>query len=188
MKLHDARTGEAAGTLSTTLGDDEVKRLAFSPDGKTLAGAAGSMHNLHLPSTIVLWDAASHGTPRVLRGHSASITTLAFSPDGKTLAAGCADQTVRFWDVATGREAGRLEVDPEWPEAIAYAPDGKTLAVASGEALKLWDLPANRLRAVLEPDGFGVQSLAFSPDGRTLAAVGFGTGAAPRRARCACTT
>ena len=112
--------------------------------------------------------------PRVLRGHKASVTSIAFSPDGKTLASGGGDRMVRFWDVATGREIDRFEVDKnsEWPQAIAYARDGKTLAVAGGETLKLWSVPDNRLQATLEPDGFWVQSLAFSPDGRTLAAAG----------------
>ena len=74
--------------------------------------------------------------------------------------------------MASGRETGRFEVDPEWPEAIAYAPDGQTLAVAYAEALKLWDIPGNRYRATLEPGGFWVHSLAFAPDGRTLAGLG----------------
>jgi WD40 repeat protein len=79
---------------------------------------------------------------------------------------------VRFWDLASGRESGRIEVEPEWPLALAYTPDGKTLAIASGEALKLWDIPRERLRATLEAEGFWVQSLAFAPGGRSLAAAG----------------
>ena len=40
---------------------------------------------------------------RRLRGHTNTIWALAFSPDGKTLASGNADQTVNFWDTASGQ-------------------------------------------------------------------------------------
>jgi WD40 repeat protein len=172
VKLWTAHSGELIATLPVPEGEDGVHSLAFAPDGKILAGAVGSMHNLSLPSLVVLWNMASCRAPRVLRGHTASITAVAFAPDGKTLASGGADSLVRFWDVASGRETGQIEIEPEWPLAIVYAPDGKTLAIASGQALKLWDIPGNHLRATLEPDEFWVQSLAFAPDGRTLAAAG----------------
>ena len=183
VSLWDARTGTLAATLPGPHAEDGVRSVAFSPDGKILAGAVGSMHNLHLPSSIVLWDVAGHQVLRMLPGHQASITSLVFAPDGKTLASGGADRMVRFWDVSTGRETGRFEVDPEWPEAIAYAPDGRSMAVACGETLMLWDVPGNRLRATLEPGGFSAQSLAFSPDGRTLAAAGMTLGPAVGKVR-----
>jgi WD40 repeat protein len=175
VKFWDARTGDPAGTIPASNMDDVVNRLVFSPDGKTLATVVGSM-NLWWPSSIVLWDVASHRELRAIGDRATSVTPLAFSPDSRILACGGSDKMARLWDVATGREAGRFEVDPERPQTIAYAPDGKTLAVAGGEVLKLWDVPGDRLRAMLEPGGFRVQSLAFSPDGKTLAAVGMTVG------------
>ena len=38
-----------------------------------------------------------------MSGHTNSIYALAFSPDGKTLASGSMDQTVKLWDMATGK-------------------------------------------------------------------------------------
>jgi Tol biopolymer transport system component len=172
VKLWRVQTGALAATLPVSDGEDGVDDLAFAPDGQTVAGSVRSMHVLALPSTIVLWDFAGRRAPRVLRGHTAAVIAVAFAPDGQTLASGSADRTVRFWEVASARETGRIKVAPEWPLAIAYTPDGKTLALASGVALKLWDIPGNRLRAALEPGGFWVHSLAFAPDGRTLAASG----------------
>lgn len=64
--------------------------LAVSPDGRTLAGAAGD-------PTIRLWDIAT-GKERRLEGHRGTVTSLAWSADGKTLVSGSNDGTALVWD------------------------------------------------------------------------------------------
>ena len=69
--------------LFTLEGDDEnVKSMAISADGKTLA--AGNPD-----TTIALWDISDPAKPvrsSIWSGHSLPITSLAFSADGNTLA------------------------------------------------------------------------------------------------------
>jgi len=80
--------------------------VRFSPDGKLLAVSDGETDLPHykvLPTQIILWDVAAGAEVRRLRGHTNTIWALAFSPDGKTLASGSMDQTVKFWDTATGQ-------------------------------------------------------------------------------------
>jgi WD40 repeat protein len=77
-----------------------------------------------------------------LKGHSHDVSSVAFSPDGKTLASGGLDDTIKLWDVATGKEQVTLKTHTA-VLSIAYSPDGKMLASGSNDkTIKLWDMPA----------------------------------------------
>ena len=66
---------------------DDVKSLAFSPNGKILASGGGWDDK-----TIYLWDTTTGQFQKTLKGHTGAVTSLAFSPDGKTLASGSLDK------------------------------------------------------------------------------------------------
>jgi WD40 repeat protein len=70
----------------------EVRFLAFSPDGRTLAtgGYGGVVH---------LWDVASGKERARFTGHTGLIWAAAFAPDVRTLATGGEDTTILVWDV-----------------------------------------------------------------------------------------
>jgi WD40 repeat protein len=69
---------------------------------------------------------------RTLKGHQGGVWALAFSADGKSLASGSQDQTVRVWEVLTGKERLRLDGHAGGVFTVAFAPDG--LHLASGGA------------------------------------------------------
>ena len=75
-----------------------VLRLAFSPDGKTLASTASESRY-----SVTLWELATRREKATLTGHKHKIFSVGFSPDGQALATASYDQSVRLWDVTTGR-------------------------------------------------------------------------------------
>src|SRR5262245_50936108 len=62
-------------------------------------------------------------------GHTDGAQAVAFSPDGKLLASGGFDNTIKLWEVGTGRMLRTLVCKVK---SIAFSPDGRTLASASG--------------------------------------------------------
>jgi WD40 repeat protein len=166
--LWDATTGRGLHDLKFTRAFDGGPRcLAFSPDGRWLAGASRQ----HRPE-IWIWDTATGKLLRTWRS-GAQAMALVFSPDGKTLAVADERNTVRLWDAATGTElfpapghTGRLN-------AMIFSPDGRTVATTGHwEATCLWDAATGKLLHRWDTEDFQMYSLAFSPDSKMLLAPG----------------
>jgi WD40 repeat protein/serine/threonine protein kinase len=110
------------------------------------------------------------GAQRTLRGHAADASALAWSPDGKCLASGGFDDTIRFWDAATGRQL-LCAAAPWGITDVSWSPDGRRLATAnwSDKSVGLWDpVTGKEVQARLRHPA-QVYSVAFRPDGRRLA-------------------
>jgi eukaryotic-like serine/threonine-protein kinase len=140
-----------------------VYRLAFSPDGKSLATASKDR-------TAKLWDVATGRELATLMGHTNEVNCVAFSPDGTILASAGDDQTVRLWDRATGIQQRCLTGHQGHVRWVAFSPSGTMLATSSGDkTIKLWDLPAGQERATLRGHTAEIDEVRFSPEGRLLA-------------------
>lgn len=102
-------------------------------------------------------------------GHSRLVAAVAFSPDGRVLATGSADSTIKFWDVASGRELKTLKGHASVVLALEFSPDGQILASSSTDkTIKIWEAATGKELKTLEGHPDMVMSVSFSPDGKRL--------------------
>jgi WD40 repeat protein/serine/threonine protein kinase len=117
-------------------------------------------------------DRLCHAGVRTFRGHEGWVLSVAFSPDGSRLATGSNDQTVKVWEVATGRELRTFQGNKDRVTSMAFSPDGKRMATGGSQdnTVKLWDVVSGKeLLTFQGKDGMSVFSLAFNSDGTRLA-------------------
>jgi WD40 repeat protein len=108
-------------------------------------------------------------------GHTGAVRGLAISPDGKTIASGDNDNTIRIWDMASGKQLAVLKKAAVYGvDSLAFSPDGKTLASGNGgNTIKLWDVRTHKNRTLLdEVSEYAAPQVVFSADGKTLASGG----------------
>jgi WD40 repeat protein len=146
VKVWDVAAGREAVTLST--GGKGVVTVAFSPDGKRVAGSC-------LDGAVRLWELATGREVLALRGHTHDIYALAFSPDGRRLASASGAWNndrggeVKVWDLPAGREVLSFQAHPTPTWGVAFSRDGTRLATATGKyqknepgEVKVWSLAA----------------------------------------------
>lgn len=142
-----------------------ITALAFSPDGKCLAGATGD-------ACTLLWD-ASGGLIATLGTSTPDLEALcvAFSPDGKLLASrGEKGHRMSLWEVATKTEKLVLGVGT-LTRAVSFSPNGSMVATAGSGGLRLWETSTGKELASLERIPGDIRSIAWTSDGSRLVAA-----------------
>jgi len=132
-------------------------------------------------STVHLADEGS-----LLRGECADVVTahrdtviaLCMSPDASLLASGSYDETVKIWELPSGKLLSTLRAQERWVTSLCFSPDGTLLAAGTGATVGpifVWEMPSGKLIKTLQGHKWTVLTLCFSPDG-TLLASGSATG------------
>ena len=185
-RLWDVKTKQQLDILK----DKGLFEVAFSPDGKILAGTGISAIERTRSGVIKLYDVETGqlintlaATQRTKLSESTKrISSIAFSPDGQLLASGSANGgIIKLWDVETGRNTATLTEKPDPGSSmlcVVFSPDSTKLAVGSVAGIKLLKVPTGEhiyTRQHIDISELeslaSVFSVAFSPDGTKLASA-----------------
>jgi WD40 repeat protein/tRNA A-37 threonylcarbamoyl transferase component Bud32 len=140
-----------------------LNSLAFSPDGKVLAGAAGPF------GEIDIWDARTGRPHATLVGHTAAVSALGYTPDSRTLLSAADDNTLRLWDADAPPEPLAIHHGSVMSRGnTVFLPGGKTIVTGlSGSPVFRYDSHNGQELGLLS--FWSVGPVAVSSDGRTLA-------------------
>ena len=165
---------------------DFVSSVSFSPDGCFLASGGGD-------GTVRLWNVENRTYIKilgefevegmdpsviVLRGHTDAVRSVSFSPGGRILASGSGileflggtDNTIRLWDVATGKHIKTLTGHKDPVGSVCFSPDGHLLASGSWDTtVQLWDVITGEHVRTLTGHTSQVNSVSFSSDSHLFA-------------------
>lgn len=151
-----------------------VLTVNYSPDGKYLL-TGDAKNKAHL------WDLASITKHTTLMGHTSPVYGSAFHPDRSTVVSSdfavFSKSTLRFWEIATGRQVREISDFHTRPniDKLSISPDG-CLIIGQNSPVSLVDVPgtvevydARKGELVKKfPGEYGI----FSPDGRSILVSG----------------
>ncbi|MSQ96546.1 MAG: hypothetical protein EXR98_18630 [Gemmataceae bacterium] len=176
IRLYDADTGKSTGTIGeaavgaggnvvfAVMAVGEQRDFAFSPDGKILAVGGGQ--------ALRCYDVGSGKEQAAAGGHRGTVSALVITPDGKTMLSRGADNIIRRWDAASGKELGQF-AEPKGTIGVVFSPDGKTAALANADGTtRLYGIADGNELHQLKAHTNGIAAIAFSPDGKLVASRG----------------
>jgi WD40 repeat protein/serine/threonine protein kinase len=155
-----------------------VRAVAYGAEGRVaLSGSEDK--------TAILWDMRENRMIRALEGHTAAVLTVALSPDGKTALTGsgrprlvaaepiAGDNTLRLWDVETGKERLRLTGHTDAVTAAVFSPNGQLILSGSADqTVMVWDATTGAVIKSIRNDGNdAVLDVLFSSDGKSIYAA-----------------
>ncbi len=160
--VFDVKTGQILHVLSDH--SKPVNSVTFSADCRWLVTSSED-------GTLRRWRSAT-GQCDVVMQHGSALYHAACSPDGRWIAALDGSPTLTVWQLDTGKETARIELQPkpEAPVLFNFSPNGNCLLTASYDYdyAVLWETSTGKRLAELTVPGRDgpIRTMGFSPDGK----------------------
>ena len=154
--------------------------ISLSDDGKLLAFGSMDREN----GSVTVLEVATKKQVAEVKPVQNNVVNGVLNPKGDLLATwgmhynrGPADEgftrTVQVWEVATGKEKYRVNVETVSNVAtVKFSPDGSKLGVGGQGVVQLWDAATGKLERRFAARTNQGTTLVFSPDGKTVATSG----------------
>jgi WD40 repeat protein len=180
---------------------DHMNSVAFSHDGRLIAGAGSAklqiyeaatgacLTTIHEPANSIaisphdallmsasgrdakLWDVRTGEMVRAFNGHTDEVYLIALSHDGVLVATGANDYTVRIWDLSTGNCDAILEGNSS-VRSICWLKEGNQILSGLGDGtINAWDVVTKTRLNTTRGHDFAVSSLASSSQGDIFASA-----------------
>lgn len=130
----------------------DKKSIAVTGGGRGAVGGAGTLPKYFKASlkttnpkdsAPVLFDLETGEERMRYFGPRWVVGALDFSPDGRLLAAGCADELLYVWDVASGALVKKLSAHKNGVTAVRWASDGSSLFTGGPDLMvRVWSWPS----------------------------------------------
>lgn len=138
--LHKA---DGSGLVGRLVGlSERVQSLAFSPDGKLLAVAGGSPGRF---GEVQIWDVEKRKLKQSVSITFDTLYGISWSHDATKVAFGCADNSLRAIDTATGKQVLFQGAHSDWVLGTTFSRDSSYLvSVSRDRTVKLTDVTTQR--------------------------------------------
>jgi len=168
IKLWDTTTGREIRT--------------FTSDSRSILNAKFISSNRIISSSyegvIEIWDFDSTGirVSRTFSGHRGAVYSLVINQNRTQFISGSADNTIKLWNISTGREIRTFSGHTDYIRSLAFSPDGTQFISGSiDNTIKLWNISTGREIRTFSGHIAEVSSVCFTSDGRYIISGSYDT-------------
>lgn len=109
-----------------------------------------------------------------LIGHTGYLKTIDVSADGNRAITGAQDNSIRYWNLKTGKEIKMFEGHEDDVNCVVFSPTGNNaVSAGSDKTVRIWDLDQGTELKKLEGHQNLVTSVAFSEGGGNIVSGGY---------------